>query len=153
MQMTISQSDRVALQEALRQEKLCIDKYASYAQQAQDPQLQQMFNQHGMQEQQHANTLQQLLQGQQPSSGSASQSRQQGQPQSSQVWSANPNDMQLCSDLLMTENYVSNTYDDVVFCTQNSVIRQAVQHIQKEEQQHGTDIIDYMTLHGQYPAE
>lgn len=59
-------------------------------------------------------------------------------------------DAMLCNDMLMTEKYVSGTYDTAIFESVNPNIRQALQHIQKEEQQHGEGIFNYMQQHGMY---
>ena len=43
---------------------------------------------------------------------------------------------------------MSGTYDTAIFESANPNIRQALQHIQKEEQQHGEGIFNYMQQHG-----
>jgi spore coat protein CotF len=52
--------------------------------------------------------------------------------------------------MLMTEKFVSGAYDTAVFESANSDVRQALQHIQREEQQHGEGIFNYMSQHGMY---
>lgn len=52
----------------------------------------------------------------------------------------NPNDIALAKDMLATEKYVSGTYDTTIFECQDHNVRQALNHIQKEEQQHGEDL-------------
>ncbi len=156
MMMTLTQKERVGLKDALHDEHLCIQKYNGYAQKVQDPQLKQMFVQHAAQEQQHADTLQQILSNQQPAQSQSGQAQGQGQQPNQANTYLNPSteaDMQLCTDLLMTENHVSGSYDNIVFATANPGIRQAVQHIQQEEQQHGADLINYMAQQGQFPAQ
>ena len=59
-------------------------------------------------------------------------------------------DHSLCIDLMMTEKYVSNTYDTAIFEFTHSNIRQILNHIQKEEQQHGEGIFNYMQSRGMY---
>ena len=128
--------------------------------------MKQLFNQFGSQEQQHYNTINQLLQGQQVNV-QAGQGQQQGQ-QAGQGMSRKAqqppggqgragmtmqNDAMLCNDMLMTEKYVSGTYDTAIFESVNPNIRQALQHIQKEEQQHGEGIFNYMQQHGMYNPE
>jgi rubrerythrin len=61
----LTQKEQLLLKDQLSHEKVCIEKYSNYAEQAKDPQLKQLFNQYGSQEQQHYNTINQLLQGQQ----------------------------------------------------------------------------------------
>ncbi|NLM96275.1 MAG: spore coat protein, partial [Halanaerobiaceae bacterium] len=63
---------------------------------------------------------------------------------------ANQNDAKLCNDLLMTEKYVSGTYDTVIFECTDSSVRNVLNHIQREEQQHGEGIFNYMQNNGMY---
>lgn len=150
--MQLTQKEKALLEDQKSHEDICIQKYTNYAQQAKDPQLKQLFNQYASQEQQHYNTINQLLQGQQPSLGgnqAQPQQAQQAQNQS-QAGMTNRPDAALCTDMLMTEKYVSNAYDTAIFESVNSSVRQALQHIQKEEQQHGEGIFNYMNQHGMY---
>lgn len=59
-------------------------------------------------------------------------------------------DAVVLNDMLMTEKYLSGTYDTAVFESASPEIRQALQHIQREEQQHGEGIFSYMQAHGMY---
>lgn len=149
----LSQKEKLLLQDQLKHEQVCIDKYRSYAQRAQEPQLKQLFNSYAQQEQQHYNTLEQILQGQTPSMQGQQQQQQQQIPGQNLQGSNNPNDAGLCNDMLMTEKYVSGTYDTAIFeCQQNSV-RQVLNHIQKEEQEHGEGIFNYMKNSGMYQPQ
>lgn len=60
------------------------------------------------------------------------------------------NDSYLCSDLLSTEKHVSSVYNTAIFEFKNTQIRDALNHIQKEEQQHGEEIYNYMAQNGMY---
>jgi len=60
------------------------------------------------------------------------------------------NDAALCQDMLSTEKYVSATYDTAIFEMTNAQVRQVLNHIQKEEQQHGEGIFNYMQSKGYY---
>lgn len=62
----------------------------------------------------------------------------------------NQGDASLCTDMLMTEKYVSGTYDTAIFECVDTNVRQALNHIQKEEQQHGEAIFNYMKNKGMY---
>jgi spore coat protein CotF len=62
----------------------------------------------------------------------------------------NQEDATILGDMLMTEKFVSGAYDTAIFESANSDVRQALQHIQKEEQQHGEGIFNYMSQHGMY---
>ncbi len=189
MGFQLTQKERLLLQDQLSHEKVCIEKYSNYAQQAQDPQLKQLFNQYASHERQHYNTINQLLQGQQVTmqqgqgqqmtmqagqgqqmTMQAGQGQQQGQYQAqrqgqqggqgmgqgqqqggqARAGMTMQSDAILCNDMLMTEKYVSGTYDTAIFESANPNIRQALQHIQKEEQQHGEGIFNYMQQHGMY---
>lgn len=72
--MQLSQKEMSYLQDAKKQEELCVVKYQTYSQQAQDPQLAQLLQTIASQEQQHLQTIQQMLQGQVPTSTSSSSS-------------------------------------------------------------------------------
>lgn len=157
MTVQLSQKERLLLEDMLRHEELCITKYGSYSQQAQDPQLKQLFSEYGSKEQQHYDTITQLLQGRQPS---MSGGQQGGLAQTAsvsqsprQAGMANQHDRLLCADALTTEKFVSGAYDTVIFEAANPQVRQALQHIQKEEQQHGEGIFNYMAQHGMYQVQ
>ena len=109
--MQLTQKERNLLQDQLHHEEVCIQKYQSYAQQAQDPQLKQLFTQYANQEQQHYNTISQLL-GRQPQQ--VNQLQNQGQQLQDGV-QGKAKDALLCTDMLMTEKYVSNAYDTTIF--------------------------------------
>ena len=58
----------------------------------------------------------------------------------------------MCEDLLSTEKYVSSTYNTAIFEFRDPGVRQVLNHIQKEEQQHGEGLYAYMASHGMYQA-
>lgn len=189
MQNQLSQKERLLLEDLKSQEEICVTKYQSYAQLAQDPQLSQLFTILSSEEQKHYNTVNQILQGQQPAAGqgqsgqTGGQMGQQGMQttqtgsqagqqnmQTARPWnitrqesmqssrtgsqmSGSKNDKFLCTDLLSTEKYVSGTYDTCIFESPNPSIRQALQHIQKDEQHHGEQIFNYMNSHGMYQVQ
>jgi len=106
----------------------------SQQQQMQQQQQQQMQTQMQQQQQQMQSKLQQ--------SGSF-------QPQSGSSNYQN-SDKDLCTDLLMTEKYVSGAYNTAIFEFGNTQVRDVLNHIQKEEQQHGESIFKYMESKGMY---
>lgn len=151
----LTQKERYLLEDHKGQEELCVKKYNNYAEQAQDPQLKQLCTQLAQQEQQHLNTINQMLGGQVPN-----MNQQQGQLKqqntimqgmtSGQTGMTNQQDSDLCTDLLSTEKYVSGAYNTAIFEFRDTNIRQALNHIQKEEQQHGEQIFNYMQSKGMY---
>ena len=64
------------------------------------------------------------------------------------VGTTNQNDLYLCQDALETEKHISSTYDNSIFEFSNSQIRQVLNHIQKEEQEHGEGLSNYLRSKG-----
>lgn len=151
--MTLTQKERMLLEDQKSHEETCVKKYQDFANQAQNPQLKQLFLNYANQEQQHLNTLNQILSGQIPNMN------QQGQQQNQQMAQPSPtppggmyneNDAALCKDLLVTEKYVSGAYNTTIFECVDTNLRKALNHIQKEEQEHGEGIFNYMQANGMY---
>lgn len=161
--MPLSQKEKQLLEDQKTHEKICIQKYQKNAQQASATQLQQLFQSYGQQEQQHLDTIESILNGKVPamnqsSSQQSSQSQppQQAnaQPQSTTTPSATDQaDAMLCQDMLMTEKYVSSAYNTAIFEFTDSNVRQALNHIQKEEQEHGEGIFNYMSSQNMYNVQ
>jgi spore coat protein CotF len=59
----------------------------------------------------------------------------------------------MCTDMLMTEKYVSGAYDTAIFEFKDTGVRDVLNHIQKEEQKHGEAIYKYMESKGLYKAQ
>ncbi len=156
--MNLTQKEEMLLKDQKNHEKICIEKYTNYAEQAQDPELKNLFNNYAQQEQQHLDTINQILNGTVPQTqqqNNQSQNQQQAnqgmkQNQGKQAGMSNQKDAQLCNDLLMTEKYVSGTYDTAIFESTDSNLRNTLNHIQKEEQQHGEGIFNYMQQNDMY---
>ena len=161
MPLQLSQKEKMLLMDQRTHEETCVDKYTKYANQAQDSQLKQLFNSNATKEQEHLNTINQILSGQVPSVGgqqnqSQSQAQMtsaQGQMTSSVQGNYNQEDAKLCKDLLMTEKFVSGAYNTAIFEFRDTNIRQVLNHIQKEEQQHGEGIFQYMQSQGMYQIQ
>ena len=158
MTSTLSQKETSLLQDQQNHEKVCIQKYQAYAQQATDPQLKQLLSNFASQEQTHLDTITQMLNGQVPTmSAQQSQQTQQNSAQSStqssqsqQGGTNSQSDNALCNDMLMTEKFVSGAYDTAIFEFKDPAMRQALNHIQKEEQEHGQGLFQYMQSKGMY---
>lgn len=156
----LSQKEKMMLNDQKSHEEMCIKKYNACASQAKDPVLKQLFSSHAKQEEQHLNTINQILNGQIPSMSSSSSNSSGVSNISSSITSSsmngqfsNQSDADLCSDLLATEKYVSSAYDTTIFECTDSSIRNALNHIQKEEQEHGKAIFDYMSSNGMYNVQ
>lgn len=154
--ISFNQKETSFLQDLKKEEELCVKKYNGYASQAQDPQLKQLLTQLAQKEQQHLNSINQLISGQLPSMGGQQQQSGQSQQQGQQAFppisggAPNPSDAVLCEDQLSTEKYVSSTYDTAIFEFRDANVRQILNHIQKEEQEHGQQLFNYMASHGMY---
>lgn len=163
--ITLTQKETTLLQDEKKHEEICIEKYKRYASEASDPQLQSLFQQLGSKEQEHLNSINQILSGTVPNvnSGQGSgqqkpqlqqQQQQQQMPQLNSYAAASADRSQadafLCTDALSTEKHVSSTYNTAIFEFKDTNIRQVLNHIQKEEQEHGEKIYNYMAQNGMY---
>ncbi len=152
--MHLTQKETSLLKDLREQDQVCVEKYNKYAQEAYDGQLKGLFTQIGQTEQQHLDTIGQIMGGTVPSmqSGGGNQPQLQFTPVYN-MKPADPNkqkDSYLCLDLLSTEKHVSSVYDTAIFEFRDTNIREALNHIQKEEQQHGEQIYNYMAQNGMY---
>ncbi|MGE5679145.1 MAG: spore coat protein [Pseudomonadota bacterium] len=154
----LTQKEKTLLEDQKNHEQVCIKKYNEYANRAQDPQLKQLFKTHSQHEQQHLDTLNQITNGQVPNMNQQQQGQQQQQQpmpaqNAAKAVTGSQNDADLCKDILMTEKYVSGAYDTAIFEFKDPNIRQALNHIQKEEQQHGEGVFNYMESKGLYNVQ
>lgn len=81
---------------------------------------------------------------------SSSMGGMQGQSQTEQKQFT---DKYLCTDVLSTEKYVSSTYNTAIFEFTDPQVRDVLNHIQKEEQQHGESVFKYMESKGLYQPQ
>jgi spore coat protein CotF len=152
--MTLSQKENTLLQDLKSHEQLCVEKYSKYASDATSCQLKNLFSHLSSIEQQHLNTINQIIGGTVPQT-SAGNSQQQNSS-SAQMLKADytaeskQKDQYLCQDALSTEKHVSSVYDTCIFEFKDPNLRNALNHIQKEEQQHGEQIYSFMAQNGMY---
>ena len=151
--MTLTQKETSLLSDLKSQEQLCIEKYGKYAEIASDPALKSLFNSICQTERGHLDTVNQILSGTEVSmpteSPSAVQAKQTFQPSSSGQQDKQ-NDAYLCKDALTMEKHVSSVYDTSVFEFSSPVLRDTLAHIQKEEQNHGEMLYNYLSANGMY---
>lgn len=136
--MTLTQKETTLLKDLRSQEQICVEKYTKYANEACDCQLKDIFTQIGQAESQHLQTLDQISSGTVPAmnTGSGKNAMPTITPSSSSS-ADKQKDAFLCSDILATEKHVSSEYNTCIFEFNDTNIREALNHIQKEEQQHG----------------
>ncbi len=149
--MQLTQKEKDLLKDLKGQEKLCVDKYNKHAGCASDQQLKDLFSGIAKVEQQHLDTLTQIENGSAPQMSGQSQQ----QPSFKAVYGTGEdekkkNDSYLCTDLLAGEKHVSSLYNTCVFEFKDQKARDALNHIQKEEQSHGKMIYDYMSTNNMY---
>ncbi len=150
--MQLNQKECSLLRELKEQERVCIEKYTRGAAAAVDGQLKGLFTHLAELERQHLNTLGQIETGTPPAVPGG------GQPQETSftaVYAAaetpdKKNDSYLCADALSGEKHVSSLYDTCVFEFRDAAARNALNHIQKEEQEHGKMIYQYMAANAMY---
>ena len=152
--MVLTQKETSLLQDLKKQEQICVEKYSKYSSDACDGQLKNVFSQIGQTEQQHLDTINQIMSGTVPTmqSDSGNQAQQNFTPTYSSD-SSDQNkqkDSYLCTDALSTEKHVSSVYDTSIFEFKDTNIRNVLNHIQKEEQQHGEQIYNFMAQNGMY---
>ncbi len=161
--MTWTQKEASLLKDLKGQEQLCVDKYGKYAQQAHDPELQQLFRTIQQTEQSHLQTVTTLLSGQMPQQNGQQQNQQTTQqpqryaqfpPQGAQdVHQAFKQDKFLAEDALCTEKEVSGAYNVSIFEFRDPQVRQILNQLQSAEQQHGQMLYQYMAQNGMYQAQ
>ncbi|HCM13029.1 MAG TPA: spore coat protein [Lachnospiraceae bacterium] len=165
--VTLTTKEKFLLEDMKSNEEQCILKYDNYQNQASDPQLKSIFRSNGQMEQEHLQTINQLMNGKVPSmsggqSGGQQSGGQQQQPMQQKAGQSgtsqagtsssgsNISDKDMCMDMLSTEKYVSGTYNTAIFEFKDTQVRDVLNHIQKEEQQHGEAISSYMISKGMY---
>lgn len=145
--MQLTQKEQSLIKDLKSEEKLCAEKYAKYASCAKDPQLKNLFSQISQIEQGHLNTLEQIEKGTPPAPSGSSDAK----PTFTATYSSGETedkkaDCYLCTDLLTTEKHASSLYNTCIFEFTDENARNALNHIQKEEQEHGKMIFDYMSI-------
>ncbi|MBP3599887.1 MAG: ferritin-like domain-containing protein [Clostridia bacterium] len=151
--MQLTQKETSLLKDLKGQEKLCVEKYTKYASSALDPQLKELFTSIANVEQQHLNTISQIESGSMPQANSGSSQTVKTSFTSNYGMGDTPDkqaDCYLCSDLLADEKHVSGFYNTCIFEFNDKQIRDTLNHIQKEEQEHGKAIYDYMSANNMY---
>lgn len=151
--MNLTEKERTLLQDMKSQEQLCIEKYNKYSQMAHDPELKNLFTSLGGGEQKHLETINSILSGTQVTMPQASPSAVNTSTsfvRSSCNEVEKKNDAYLCQDALSMEKHVSSVYNTGVFEFSDLVLRDTLAHIQKEEQNHGARLYEYMKCNNMY---
>ena len=131
--MKLTQKESMLLQDLKTSEEICTEKYNEYARKADDQALADLFLTIKAKEEEHLDTINQLISGKVPMMAGSSQSGQ-GQPGDGQATkqSKSKTDEYLLKDALDTEKHVSGVYDTCIFEFTDAGARSALNHIQKE---------------------
>ena len=150
--MTLTQKENSLLCDLKGQEQLCIDKYGKYATDANDPALKSLFTNIKSAEESHLSTICRIMSGEEVDMAAAPSavSQKLDCPKSSCAEDAKKNDAFLCKDALAMEKHVSSLYDVSIFEFSSPKLRDTLNHIQKEEQNHGEQIYEYMNINDMY---
>lgn len=122
--MVLTQKETMFLQDLKAAEQTCVDRYTRFAAEANDGTLKNLFQTILKKEQHHLELVNQLLQGVIPQIGGES----------------SPS---------VSEDKTAET-NTSIFEFKNSEIRNILNHIQKEEQEHGDMLYKYMQPRGLY---
>ena len=150
--MVLTQKERTLLEDLKGEEQLCIIKYTKYAEEACDPCLSELFNSIKSTEAGHLSTLTRILAGDSVTSEQPKSAVEEKFTCTPSVCSeeAKKNDAFLCRDALSMEKHVSSVYNTAVFEFAQPQLRDVLASIQKEEQNHGEKLYNYMAENGMY---
>lgn len=150
--MQLTQKEKELLKDLKGQEKLCVEKYSQHAAAANDEQLSQLLNYLGGVEQRHLDIITKIDSGEipKPAAGETAPKNDFKQTYSVSETQEKKNDCYICSDLLATEKHASALYDTCIFEFKNEQLRTVLNSIQREEQEHGKKIYDYMSANNMY---
>ena len=151
--MTLNQKETTLLTDLKSQEQLCIEKYTKYSSTAHDGELKNLFTTLAQNEQKHLDTITEILSGTEVKMPAAAPSAVSAKLEckiSSCTEPEKQNDAYLCKDALAMEKHVSSVYDTSVFEFSSPTLRDTLSHIQKEEQNHGEQLYNYLSCNNMY---
>ena len=151
--MTLTQKETSLLNDLKSQEQLCIEKYGKYAEAACDSELKNLFKSLQENEKKHLDTVNQMLSGSEvrmPAATPSAENAKLACTPSTCPESAKQNDAYLCKDALSMEKHVSSVYNTATFEFSSPVLRDTLAHIQKEEQNHGEKLYNYLSCNNMY---
>ncbi|MCQ2414108.1 MAG: spore coat protein [Clostridia bacterium] len=151
--MTLTEKETELLNDLKAGEELCIEKYRRYATDASDCALKGLFSTICSTEEGHLTTVNRILNGEDvsmtaPCPTAVSQSYECCPSAVSAEQKAN--DAFLCRDALAMEKHVSGLYNISVFEFSCPDLRDTLGHIEKEEQNHGMQLYQYLAANGMY---
>lgn len=150
--MILTQKETATVKDLQTQEQTCIEKYQRYSGQAKDPVLKDLFKTLQTKEQEHYNSLQQVLGGTVPSCNCNDTDGRNYSPKATYDKMSDSADKKsdnfLATDCIVSEKLVSSEYNTNVFCFGDSSMRKLLADIQIEEQNHAEMLYKYKTVNG-----
>ena len=146
--MNLTVKERELLSDLRTQEKLCVEKYGKYEEQACDPALRALFSSVKSAEEGHLTTVERVLAGEDVTAKPApsAESQKLTVAQSTCTEAEKHADAYLCQDAITMEKHVSALYDTTVFESVQPALRDVLGAIQKEEQNHGQQFYEYLSI-------
>ena len=145
--INLTEKERYIIEDLKSQEELCIQKYAFYENMAYDPELKKLFNNLKKKEQEHYQSLANVLNGEVASADINDYAAKNYRPQANYHQQSSQeekdHDSFLCTDAITMEKYVSGAYNFDLFQFGNSKLRKLLADIEVEEQNHAEMLYKY----------
>ncbi len=150
--MILKEKEMSVIRDLQTQEENCVKKYAKSSDEARDPVLKELFKTIQKDEQEHYNSLEQVLSGTVPQCDCNDNQGKNYNPQATYSAATQTEDKShdcfLATDCIGTEKMVSGEYNSNVFSFGNSDVRKLLADIQIEEQNHAEMLYKYKTANG-----
>lgn len=150
--MVLTEKETATIKDLQTQEQGCIEKYGKYSTEAKDTVLKDLFNTLKKDEQQHYESLSQVLNGQVPSCDCNDDKGKLYSPQATYGPGVESEDKKqdcfLATDCIGTEKLISSEYNSDVFAFADTGIRKLLADIQIEEQNHAEMLYKYKEVNG-----
>lgn len=150
--MVLTEKEKATIKDLQTQEQGCIEKYGKYSKEAKDSVLKDLFNTLQKDEQQHYESLRQVLNGQVPSCDCNDSKGKMYSPKATYGQGVESEDKKqdcfLATDCIGTEKLISSEYNSDVFAFGDSDVRKLLAGIQVEEQNHAEMLHKYKVVNG-----
>ena len=145
--INLTEKERYIIEDLKSQEELCIQKYAFYAHMAYDPELKQLFEDIKKKEEEHYQSLEDVLNGTVSDADvndyAAKNYRPRGNYHQNSSQDEKSHDSFLATDAIAMEKYVSGAYNFDLFQFGNNKLRRLLADIEVEEQNHAEMLYKY----------
>lgn len=143
--MKLNQKEVQLITELKNQEQLCVQKYDFYAKQAKDPELKSLFKKILKREQTHYDMLENPMNGTVPQIRSKTPEAVKYEPKGTHTGDTTSKEFDkfLCTDVIATEKYVATTYNNDLFYFASTDVRNVLNAIMTDEQNHAEMIWKY----------